>query len=189
MRKLAFTTLSLGTLAMLAACSSDQPMCLQTTVDTVLFSTNFGDMTIVVYPEEAPITVENFVAYVDSGFYDGTLIHRIVPGFVIQGGGYSTAREQKETRPPITNEADNGLLNERGTLSMARRPDPNSATSQFFINLEHNEALDHGVRDFGYAVFGKVVDGLDVVDRIAAVETDANEFPVSSVVIETACRR
>ncbi|MEJ2239267.1 MAG: peptidylprolyl isomerase [Gemmatimonadales bacterium] len=150
--------------------------------------TTLGDLSIALFPEEAPITVANFVAYVDSGFYDGTLIHRVVPGFVIQGGGFSMEGVQKETRPPITNEADNGLLNERLTLSMARRPDPNSATSQFFINLDHNEILDHGVRDFGYAVFGKVVAGMEIVDQIAAVPT-ANETPVNRLVIEFACRK
>ncbi len=188
MRRLV-ATLATGSLAMLAACSTDRPMCSQSTSDTVLMSTSLGDLTIALFPEEAPITVANFVEYVDSGFYDGTLIHRIVPEFVIQGGGYSLTGIQKETRPPIENEADNGLLNERGTLSMARRPDPNSATSQFFINLAHNEILDHGVRDFGYAVFGKVVEGMDVVDSIATAQTGSNDAPLNAIVIESACRR
>jgi peptidyl-prolyl cis-trans isomerase A (cyclophilin A) len=182
------STMAISALAMLAACSSDRSVCSQSAPDTVLMRTTLGDLSIALFPEEAPITVANFVAYVDSGFYDGTLIHRVVPGFVIQGGGFSMEGVQKETRPPITNEADNGLLNERLTLSMARRPDPNSATSQFFINLDHNEILDHGVRDFGYAVFGKVVEGMEIVDQIAAVQT-ANETPVNRLVIEFACRK
>ncbi|UCG89455.1 MAG: peptidylprolyl isomerase [Gemmatimonadota bacterium] len=168
-----------------AACAADQPRCPETD-NTVIFTTNHGEMTIELYPDEAPITVENFLAYVDAAFYDSTLFHRIVPGFVIQGGG-RTLTGMKETRAPIANEADNGLLNERGTLSMARRPDPNSATSQFFINLEHNEILDHGVRDFGYAVFGRVVAGMDVVDRIAALPTGPNEAPHEPVIILKAC--
>jgi len=188
MRQIA-SALAISALTTLAACSSDQPMCSQSTPDTVLMSTSLGDLTIALFPEEAPVTVANFVGYVDNGFYDGTLIHRVVPGFVIQGGGITAAGVQKETRPPIKNEADNGLLNERGTLSMARRPDPNSATSQFFINLQHNEILDHGVRDFGYAVFGKVVEGMDVVDRIAAVQTGANDAPVNAILVESACRK
>ena len=178
-------TLALTSVLFGAACAADRPRCPETE-NTVIITTNLGEMTIELYPEQAPITVENFLAYVDDGFYDGTLFHRIVPGFVIQGGG-RTLTGMKQTRDPITNEADNGLLNERGTLSMARRSDPNSATSQFFINLEHNEILDHGVRDFGYAVFGKITEGMDVVDRIAALPTDANEAPRDPVVILRAC--
>ena len=132
----------------------------------VVFSTTLGEVTIELYPEKAPITVENFLAYVDAGFYDGTVFHRVVPGFVIQGGGFTESMEQKSTRPPIKNEADNGLKNERGTLSMARTRDVNSGTSQFFINLIDNAFLDHGTRDFGYAVFARVVVGMDVIDKI-----------------------
>lgn len=177
--------LALTSAALCAACAGDQPRCPEAD-NTVILTTNLGEITIELYPEQAPITVENFLSYVDAAFYDSTLFHRIVPGFVIQGGG-RTLTGAKGTRPPITNEADNGLLNERGTLSMARRSDPNSATSQFFINLEHNEILDHGVRDFGYAVFGRVVAGMDVVDRIAALPTDANESPLDPVTIIKAC--
>ena len=107
----------------------------------VVFSTTLGEVTLELFPEKAPITVENFLAYVDAGFYDGTIFHRVVPGFVIQGGGFTENIEQKSTRPPIKNEADNGLKNERGTLSMARTKDVNSATSQFFINLKDNAFL------------------------------------------------
>jgi len=137
----------------------------------VVLTTSLGDITVELYPDKAPISVENFLQYVKDGFYDGTVFHRVVPGFVIQGGGFSEDGKQKKTRSPIENEAKNGLKNERGTLSMARTSDVNSATSQFFVNLVDNEFLDHGVRDYGYAVFAKVTDGMDVVDAIAAVPT------------------
>ena len=182
---------SLAVLAIVAtgaACGETQLPCPQTTDDTVIMTTSLGDVTIELFLEQAPVTVQNFVAYVDSGFYDSTLFHRVIPGFVIQGGGH-TATGPKETRAPIENEADNGLLNERGTLSMARTSDPSSATSQFFINLEHNEILDHGVRDFGYAVFGRVAQGMEVVDQIAAAPTGANDRPVNELLIVRACRQ
>jgi peptidyl-prolyl cis-trans isomerase A (cyclophilin A) len=137
----------------------------------VIFSTALGNIAIELYPQQAPITVENFLAYVDVGFYDGTIFHRVIPGFVIQGGGHTEDMEHKVTRKPIKNEADNGLKNLRGTLSMARTRERDSATSQFFINLKDNPVLDHGARDFGYAVFGKVIEGMDFVDKIAAGET------------------
>lgn len=142
--------------------------------------TSLVDLVIELYADKAPKTVENFLAYVKSGFYGGTIFHRVVPGFVIQGGGYTEELYQKglaakkETRPPIRNEADNGLKNLHYTLSMARTPAKDSATSQFFINLKDNGSLDHrgpSDRSFGYAVFGKVVKGMEVVDRIAAVPT------------------
>jgi peptidyl-prolyl cis-trans isomerase A (cyclophilin A) len=156
--------------------------CTHGTSDYVVISTNMGDITIEVFPDQAPITVENFLEYVESCFYDNTLIHRVVPGFVLQGGGVTTEMQPKETRAPIQNEADNGLLNERGTLSMARRSEINSATSQFFINLVDNTILDHGVRDFGYAVFARVTEGMDVVDQIAQVRT-RNERPEEPVIV------
>lgn len=159
----------------------------------VVFSTTFGELLIELYPDKAPLTVENFLAYVDAGFYNGTIFHRIVPGFVIQGGGFTENMEQKATRPPIKNEADNGVRNERGTLSMARTQDVDSATAQFFINLQDNASLDHGSRDFGYAVFGKVIEGLDTVDRIAAVPTGNRgmhqNVPVDAVVVQSARRK
>lgn len=159
----------------------------------VVFSTTFGEIVIELYPDKAPLTVENFLAYVDAGFYDGTIFHRVIPGFVIQGGGFTENMRPKSTREPIKNEADNGLKNERGTLSMARTRDVNSATSQFFINLQDNAVLDHGVRDFGYAVFAKVATGMDVVDKIAAVRTANHGFyqdvPVTPVVIQSARRQ
>lgn len=158
----------------------------------IVLSTTHGEITIELDPDHAPATVENFLAYVDSGFYEGTVFHRVVPGFVIQGGGLTADLAAKPTRPSIKNEADNGLKNVRGTLSMARTSDINSATSQFFINLSDNGFLDHGARDFGYAVFAKVAAGMDVVDEIAAVSTGrrgAHEgVPVEPVVIQSARR-
>lgn len=138
----------------------------------VLFKTSKGDIKIELDDENAPITVENILEYVRSGFYDGTIFHRVIPGFVIQGGGFTADMQKKQTREPIKNEADNGLQNLRGTLSMARTQDVDSATSQFFMNLVDNANLDHkGPQQFGYAVFGKVIEGLDVMDAIAAVPT------------------
>ncbi len=137
----------------------------------VTFETTKGNVKIDLYTEKAPVTVDNFLTYVDDGHYDGTIFHRVISGFVIQGGGFTKDMKQKDTRDPITNEADNGLQNLRGTLSMARTQDINSATSQFFVNLSDNDALDHGIRDFGYAVFAEVVEGMDIIDLIAGVDT------------------
>ncbi|MGE4406769.1 peptidylprolyl isomerase [Pseudomonas sp.] len=137
----------------------------------VLLTTSLGEIEIELEAEKAPTSVENFLGYVDSGFYDGTVFHRVIPGFMIQGGGFGEGLNQKPTKAPIKNEADNGLHNVRGTLAMARTQNVNSATSQFFINHRDNAFLDHGARDFGYAVFGKVVRGMDVVDQIAQVPT------------------
>lgn len=121
--------------------------------------------------DKAPISTQNFLKYVDSGFYNGTQFHRVIPGFMVQGGGFDADMRQKDTEAPIKNEADNGLHNVRGTLAMARTQARDSATSQFFINHKDNAFLDHGSRDFGYAVFGKVTRGMDVVDKIAQVPT------------------
>ncbi len=159
----------------------------------VVFETSQGSITLELFAEEAPVTVENFLEYVDDGFYDGTIFHRVIPGFVIQGGGFTEDMQQKDTRDPIRNEADNGLKNERGTLSMARTQEVNSATSQFFINLNDNAFLDHGSRDFGYAVFARVTEGMDVVDRIARVETGHHgmhqDVPTEPIVVERARRK
>ncbi len=159
---------------------------------TVVFETSAGDIRIELFADKAPVSVENFLAYVDAGFFDGTIFHRIIPGFVIQGGGFSADMTQKPTREPIVNEADNGVKNTRGTLSMARTQARDSATSQFFVNLADNAFLDHGERDFGYAVFGEVVDGMAVVDQIAASETGRragmSDVPVEPVVVEAARR-
>lgn len=140
----------------------------------------------------APETVENFLRYAEEGHYDGTIFHRVIPGFMIQGGGFTTEMEQKPTHDPIPNEADNGLGNLRGTVAMARTSRPHSATSQFFINVEDNTQLDHRgktARGWGYAVFGEVVEGMEVVDAIAGVETTSRgghrNVPVEPVVIES----
>ena len=137
----------------------------------VIMSTSKGDIKIELYQDKAPITVENFLSYVNDGFYDGTIFHRVIPNFMVQGGGFTPDFNQKDVKPPIKNEAKNGLKNERGTLAMARTQVLDSATSQFFINLVDNSFLDNGIKDYGYAVFGKVIDGMDVVDRIGAVKT------------------
>jgi len=156
----------------------------------VEMKTSLGNIKIELYRDKAPITVDNFISYVNDGFYDGTIFHRVIPGFMIQGGGMTPDMKQKPTKPPIKNEADNGLKNEVGTLAMARTADVGSATSQFFINLNKNEFLDHGVRDFGYAVFGKVVEGMDVVNKIAAVPTGTKgqyrDVPVEPIEIKSA---
>jgi len=158
----------------------------------IRFETSQGAFTVELFPKEAPVTVENFLRYVDDGHFDGTIFHRIVPGFVIQGGGLTADFANKKTRAPISNEAKNGLKNLRGTLSMARTGDINSATSQFFVNLSDNAFLDHSARDYGYAVFGRVTDGMDVIDRIAAVSTGRRkgyqDAPLEDVVILSAQR-
>lgn len=158
----------------------------------VVLTTSLGDITIEMFPDEAPITVKNFMQYVDDGFYEGTIFHRVIPKFVLQGGGFSAEMKQKTTRAPIKNEADNDLQNTRGTLSMARTQDIHSATSQFFVNLVDNAFLDHGTRDFGYAVFAKVTTGMEVVDRIARVKTGAHgphqDVPLEPVIIAAAGR-
>jgi cyclophilin family peptidyl-prolyl cis-trans isomerase len=158
----------------------------------VIFETSHGNFTVELFAEEAPVTVENFLRYVDDGHFDGTIFHRIVPGFVIQGGGLTAEFANKKTREPISNEAKNGLKNTRGSLSMARTSDINSATSQFFVNLSDNAFLDHGPRDYGYAVFGRVTDGMDVIDKIAAVRTGRRkgyqDAPLEDVVITSARR-
>ena len=160
---------------------------------TVVFATTLGEITIELYPDKASVTVENFLAYVNAGFFDKTIFHRVIPGFVLQGGGFTEDMKQKTTRPPIKNEAENGLKNKRGTLSMARTSDINSATSQFFINLKDNSSLDHGTRDFGYAVFAKVTAGMDVVDKIAVVPTGNRgrfqDVPVKAVIIQSVRRK
>jgi len=158
----------------------------------VRFQTTHGDFTVELYEAEAPETVRNFLRYVDEGFFDGTIFHRVIPGFVIQGGGLTSDMRPKRTHPPVRNEAHNGLRNERGTLSMARTSDINSATSQFFVNLADNDFLDHRPGEYGYAVFGRVTEGMDVIDRIAAVPTGRrkgyDDVPLEDVVIVSARR-
>ena len=158
----------------------------------VRFETSLGAFTIEFFNDDAPVTVENFLQYVDDGHFDGTVFHRVIPGFVIQGGGMTADLDQKPTRAPIANEAKNGRKNLRGALSMARTNDINSATSQFFVNLVDNDFLDHRPGSYGYAVFGQVVEGMDVVDRIAAVKTGRkrghDDVPVEPVVVTRAQR-
>lgn len=158
-------------------------------ISMVLISTNLGDIKVKLNEEKAPVTVDNFLAYVREGFYDGVIFHRVIPGFMIQTGGFTEDMVQKPTKQPIENEAKNGLLNKKGSLAMARTSDINSATSQFFINLVDNSFLDHGHRDYGYAVFGEVVGGMDVVDKIGAAETgnlkNFRDVPKTSVVIKS----
>jgi cyclophilin family peptidyl-prolyl cis-trans isomerase len=161
----------------------------------IQFDTSHGSFTVELNPKEAPVSVENFLAYVDAGFFDGTIFHRIMPGFVIQGGGLTPDFRQKQTRAPIRNEATNGLKNLRGTLSMARTSDINSATSQFFVNLQDNDFLDNKGTSpdrYGYAVFGRVTSGMDVIDAIARVRTGTREpyqnAPMEDVVIRSARR-
>ena len=158
----------------------------------IRFETSHGAFMVELFPKEAPVTVENFLRYVDDGHFDGTIFHRIVPGFVIQGGGLTANFASKKTRAPISNEAGNGLKNTRGSLSMARTSDINSATSQFFVNLSENAFLDHGPRDFGYAVFGRVGEGMEVIDKIASVGTGRRQgytdAPMEDVVIVSARR-
>ncbi|PKH23868.1 peptidylprolyl isomerase A [Enterobacterales bacterium CwR94] len=156
----------------------------------VLLTTSAGTIELELNNQKAPVSVKNFVDYVNSGFYNNTTFHRVIPGFMIQGGGFTTDMQQKQTNAPIKNEADNGLLNKRGTISMARTADKDSATSQFFINTTDNAFLDHGQRDFGYAVFGKVVKGMEVAEKITQVPTQNvgpyQNVPVKPVVILSA---
>jgi peptidyl-prolyl cis-trans isomerase A (cyclophilin A) len=158
----------------------------------IRFETSHGGFTVELFPKEAPVTVANFLGYVDEGFFDGTVFHRIVPGFVIQGGGLDKEFRNKQTRAPIRNEAQNGLKNTRGTLSMARTSVVDSATSQFFVNLTDNAFLDHSARDFGYAVFARVTEGMEVVDKIASVQTGRRkgyqDAPMEDVVVVSARR-
>ncbi len=157
----------------------------------VVVSTSMGDITLELFKDRAPISVENFLQYVAEGFYEGTVFHRVKPGYVAQGGGYTAEMVEKSTRPPILNEATNGLTNTRGTVAMARTRALRSGTSQFYINLADNSALDHrgyGPEDFGYAVFGRVLSGMDVVDQIAKAPTATagphDDVPVTPIIIK-----
>jgi cyclophilin family peptidyl-prolyl cis-trans isomerase len=161
----------------------------------VIMDTSKGQLTIELYPDKAPETVKNFLAYVDAGFYNGTIFHRVIPNFMIQGGGFTPDMQQKAPRAPIKIESDNGLKNDRGTLAMARTQDPNSATAQFFINSVDNGFLNFTAKTpqgWGYAVFGKVVKGMEVVDEISKVKTGAKgmhrDVPLEPVTITSAKR-
>lgn len=161
--------------------------------DMVILETNLGNITIELDRDKAPATVENFENYVKSGFYDGTIFHRVIPNFMIQGGGFTAEMSQKKTNAPIKNEAANGLKNARGTIAMARTNDPHSATAQFFINTVNNDFLNfrnETVQGYGYCVFGKVTEGMEVVDKISAAKTSSHgmhdDVPVEAIVIKKA---
>jgi len=158
----------------------------------VMMTTTVGPITIELDADSAPKTVENFLSYVAAGFYDGTIFHRVIDNFMIQGGGFTADMEQKSTQAPIENEANNGLKNQRGTIAMARTQDPHSATAQFFINVQDNDFLNHtgeNMQGWGYAVFGKVTDGEDVLDKIRGVQTGSQaghqDVPVEPIIIES----
>lgn len=156
---------------------------------SVKISTTKGDIVVELYADQAPVSVKNFLQYVDSGFYSDTLFHRVIKNFMIQGGGYTLDMMRKPPGEPIKNEADNRLSNRRGTIAMARTNVVDSATSQFFINHKDNKNLDYkGPRSFGYAVFGRVVNGMDVVDRIARVATRRGDAPIQPVIIKSVTR-
>ena len=162
----------------------------------VVIETSLGSITVELFKDQAPVSVANFLEYVRDGFYPGTIWHRVVPGYVIQGGGFTATLEEKPTRPPIQNEATNGLTNRRGTVAMARTRTLRSATSQFFINLSNNPSLDHqgfAPDVFGYAVFGRVIAGMDVVDRIGQVRTGEKDgmedVPLEPVLIKSITER
>jgi peptidyl-prolyl cis-trans isomerase B (cyclophilin B) len=159
----------------------------------VVLTTNFGDISIELNPEKAPITVANFLQYVEDGFYDGMIFHRVISNFMVQGGGFDADMQQKATKSPIKNEANNGLSNDEYTIAMARTAVPDSATGQFFINVKNNDFLNHTAptsSGWGYCVFGKVVAGMDVVDKIKSVKTTSKgghaDVPVEPIIIEKA---
>ncbi|HLC95713.1 MAG TPA: peptidylprolyl isomerase [Candidatus Nanoarchaeia archaeon] len=153
----------------------------------IVFETNLGNFEIELNKEAAPISTENFLSYVNDGFYDGLIFHRVIEGFMVQGGGFDKDMNEKDTKDPIKNEADNGLKNEKYTIAMARTNVVDSATSQFFINTAENVFLNNGARDFGYAVFGKVISGTDTIDKIEAVPTTSEDMfqdvPANPVII------
>ena len=158
----------------------------------ILMTTTLGPMTLELDADNAPKTVENFLSYVSNGFYDGTIFHRVIKNFMVQGGGFTADMEQKATQAPIENEANNGLKNARGTIAMARTQDPHSATAQFFINVQDNDFLNHtgeNMQGWGYVVFGKVTDGEDVLDKIRCVQTGSQaghqDVPVEPIIIES----
>jgi len=157
----------------------------------ISMKTSLGTVIMELYPEKAPITVKNFVQYVESGHFNGTIFHRVIPGFMVQGGGFEPGMKQKDMGKPIKNEADNGLINEAGTIAMARTPDPDSATAQFFVNLKDNTFLNFSAptaQGWGYCVFGKVTEGMDVIQSIEKVSTGSagmhQDVPVEDVIIE-----
>lgn len=156
----------------------------------VTLDTSKGKIVVELFPDKAPLSVANFLQYVKSGFYDGVIFHRVIPSFMVQTGGFTPDMKQKPTKGQVSNESKNGLSNERGTLAMARLSEPHTASSQFFVNLKDNRSLDHSPRGWGYTVFGRVVEGMDVVDAIATVRTTTKgphgNVPVESVTIKKA---
>ena len=179
----------------LAACTlslASQLMAADAKLPHVLLDTSMGQIEVELDAVKAPVSTQNFLTYVDQGYYNNTIFHRVIPGFMVQGGGFTRDMREKEAAAPIKNEADNGLHNVRGTLAMARTQVKDSATSQFFINQKDNDFLDHGGRDFGYAVFGKVVKGMDVVDTIANAPTTTSRgmqnVPSDPIMIKSAKR-
>ncbi len=179
-RLLGALCLALALLAPANLAAQDKPV--------LVIETSMGNITVELNRARAPKAVENILSYVNSGFYDGTIFHRVISNFMIQGGGFTPDMVRKDTRDPIQNEAGNGLKNRRGTLAMARTAEVHSATAQFFINVQDNSFLDHkgnSSSDFGYAVFGKVTDGMDVVDKIRNVKTGDGDVPTETVLIKT----
>lgn len=159
----------------------------------IIFKTNLGDIKISLDFDNAPVTAKNFQQYVEEGFYNGTIFHRVIKGFMVQGGGFASGMDEKTTRESIQNEANNGLSNKRGTLAMARTQDPHSASAQFFINLVDNDFLDfknESVQGWGYCVFGEVIEGMDIVDKMALVDTGRlgfhDDVPKEEIVVESA---
>ena len=182
------TVLALGTVSLSAQTPAPAPAAKPN--PRVALDTAKGKIVVELFPDKAPLTVANFLQYVKSGFYDGVIFHRVIPSFMIQTGGFTPDMKQKPTKGQVRNESDNGLRNERGTLAMARLSEPHTASSQFFINLKDNRSLDHSPRGWGYTVFGKVVEGMDVVDSIATVRTTTKgphgDVPVEPVIIKKA---
>jgi peptidyl-prolyl cis-trans isomerase A (cyclophilin A) len=190
MKKKLFLYLLVGVLSGILICTG--PVNAQNAANNpkVAMETSMGKLVIELFPKEAPETTRNFLGYVKDGYYDGTIFHRVIAGFMIQGGGFTETMVKKDTRGPIKNEATNGLKNDRGTMAMARTSDPDSATAQFFINLVNNDGLNRPKPDgHGYAVFGKVIEGMEVVDRIAKVETGVRgpfrDVPSTPVIIKS----
>lgn len=191
MRLLIISVFTLLTFTSIVYAEDKKDMSATTANQIVKIETSLGDIEVELNAEKAPISAKNFIDYVSSGFYDGTIFHRVIPDFMVQGGGFDGDFNQKSTNAAIQNEADNGLKNARGTLAMARTPDPNSATAQFFINLKNNSFLDFKSKTpqgWGYAVFGQVVKGMDIVDKIAAQPTGSHghhqDVPKEQIVIK-----
>lgn len=183
MRLMAKTLLLLSSLLSVSTFAADEAAKADELV-TVVMKTTSGDVELQLNRSKAPISVDNFLTYVEADHYDGTVFHRVIRNFMIQAGGFNENMERKATLPPIKNEAKNGLRNDRGTIAMARTGQVDSATAQFFINTKNNDFLNHGFRDYGYAVFGKVTKGMEVVDKIGNSMTGARDVPVEPIVIK-----